>query len=74
MKKDCYPLPCAADLLESLRKAKVYTKIDLQHAYPLVVSEKVTNGKLHSEPDTAPLNGVSCLSDLPMLRLHFSDL
>jgi Reverse transcriptase (RNA-dependent DNA polymerase) len=36
MKKDRYPLPRTADLLKSPRKAKVYTKIDLRHAYHLV--------------------------------------
>jgi Reverse transcriptase (RNA-dependent DNA polymerase) len=36
MKKDRYPLPRTTDLLESPQKAKVYTKIDLQHAYHLV--------------------------------------
>ena len=28
-KKDCYPLPLIADLLDAPRKARVYTKIDL---------------------------------------------
>jgi Reverse transcriptase (RNA-dependent DNA polymerase) len=36
MKKDRYPLPHTTDLLESPQKAKVYTKIDLRHAYHLV--------------------------------------
>ena len=35
-KKDRYPLPRITDLLDSLRKAKIYSKIDLQHAYHLV--------------------------------------
>ena len=35
-KKDKYPLPLIADLLDSPRKVKIYTKIDLQHAYNLV--------------------------------------
>jgi len=35
-KKDWYPLPLISDLLDSLSQAKVYTKIDLQHAYHLV--------------------------------------
>jgi len=35
-KKDQYPLPLISDLLNSLSQAKVYTKIDLQHAYHLV--------------------------------------
>ena len=34
--KDCYPLPCISDLLDSLCKARFYTKIDLHHAYHLV--------------------------------------
>jgi hypothetical protein len=35
-KKDCYPLPLISDLLDSLGKARIDTKIDLQHAYHLV--------------------------------------
>ena len=36
MKKDCYPLPCISDLLDSPHKARFYTKINLHHAYHLV--------------------------------------
>src|SRR5438445_7279680 len=36
MKKDRYPLPLISDLLDSSSHAKVYTKIDLHHAYHLV--------------------------------------
>src|ERR1700720_406619 len=35
-KKDRYPLPLIMDLLDSPGKARIYTKIDLQHAYHLV--------------------------------------
>ena len=35
-RKDKYPLPLISDLLDSPRKAKVFTKIDLRHAYHLV--------------------------------------
>ena len=35
-KKDCYSLPLISDLLNSPSKAKIYTKIDLRHAYHLV--------------------------------------
>jgi len=35
-KKDRYLLPLISDLLDSLRKARVYSKIDLCHAYHLV--------------------------------------
>ena len=35
-KKDRYPLPLISDLLDSPRKARVYSKIDLRHAYHLV--------------------------------------
>ena len=47
MKKDCYPLPLIADLLDAPWKAHVYTKINLQHAYHLV---HITEG---DEPKTA---------------------
>src|SRR6266571_2501021 len=36
MKKDRYPLPHISDLLDAPSCAKVYTKLDLQHAYHLV--------------------------------------
>ena len=35
-KKDKYPLPLIANLLDAPRKARIYTKIDLRHAYNLV--------------------------------------
>lgn len=35
-KKDRYPLPLLSDLLDAPGKAKIYTKIDLQHAFHLV--------------------------------------
>ncbi|KIO09057.1 hypothetical protein M404DRAFT_78751, partial [Pisolithus tinctorius Marx 270] len=35
-KKDWYPLPLISDLLDSPSRAKIYTKIDLRHAYHLV--------------------------------------
>ena len=39
-RKDKYPLPLVTDLLDAPRKARIYTKIDLKHAYHLVrVSE-----------------------------------
>ena len=40
-KKDCYPLLLISDLLDSPRKARVYSKIDLCHAYHLV---RIANG------------------------------
>ena len=35
-RKDKYPLPLLTNLLDAPRKAQLYTKIDLQHAYHLV--------------------------------------
>ena len=35
-KKDRYPLPLITDLLDEPQKARIYTKIDLQHMYHLV--------------------------------------
>ena len=40
-KKDCYPLLLISDLLDSPHKARVYSKIDLRHAYHLV---RIANG------------------------------
>src|SRR5258708_25783159 len=45
--KDCYPLPLILDLLNSPAPARIYTKIDLKHAYHLVC---ITEG---DEPKTA---------------------
>ena len=36
MEKDCYPLPLITDLLNAPGPARIYTKIDLKHAYHLV--------------------------------------
>jgi len=36
IKKDRYPLPLISDLLDSPSRAKIYSKIDLRHAYHLV--------------------------------------
>ena len=41
LKKDQYPLPLINDLLDAPRKAWIYTKIDLRHAYHLV---RITDG------------------------------
>jgi hypothetical protein len=35
-RKDKYPLPLITDLLDAPRAARIYTKIDLKHAYHLV--------------------------------------
>ena len=35
-KKDRYPLPLISDLLDSPSQAKIYSKVDLRHAYHLV--------------------------------------
>jgi Reverse transcriptase (RNA-dependent DNA polymerase) len=35
-KKNRYPLPLIADLLDAPKKARIYTKIDLRHAFHLV--------------------------------------
>src|SRR5260221_2045047 len=47
MEKDCYPLPLISDLLTSPAPARIYSKIDLKHAYHLVC---ITEG---DEPKTA---------------------
>ena len=64
MKKDRYPLPHISDLLDSLRKARFYTKIDLHHMYHLVHIQVGDEWKPLSAPAMAPLNGMSCPSDL----------
>ena len=45
MKKDHYPLPHISDFLNSLCKARFYTKIDLCHVYHLVHIHKGNEGK-----------------------------
>src|SRR5271168_3862876 len=34
--KNCYPLPCMDDLVEKLREAKIFTKLNLKSSYNLV--------------------------------------
>jgi hypothetical protein len=34
--KDKYPLPLTSELLDTLSRAKIFTKIDLKHAYHLI--------------------------------------
>ena len=46
MEKDRYPLPLISDLLTSPAPARIYSKIDLKHAYHLVC---ITEG---DEPKT----------------------
>ena len=46
MKKDRYPLPLITDLLDAPRKAWIYTKINLQHAYHLVWISKRDKWKM----------------------------
>src|ERR1700679_3813160 len=41
-KKDRYPLLLLSDLLDTLKKARCYTKTDLRHAYHLV---RIGNGE-----------------------------
>ena len=53
--KDKYPLPLTSELLDTLSKAKIFTKIDLKHAYHLV------RIAARDEPITDLLNGLSCL-------------
>ena len=45
MKKDRYLLPLILDLLDAPQKAKIYTKINLTHAYHLVQIVKGDDGK-----------------------------
>src|SRR5258705_182444 len=40
MEKDCYPLPLISDILTSPAPARIYSKIDLKHAYHLVCIAK----------------------------------
>ena len=35
-RKDKYPLPLISDLLDTPRRARIFTKLDLKHAYHLV--------------------------------------
>ena len=45
-KKDCYPLPCISNLLNSPHKARFYTKINLHHVYHLVHIHKGNEWKI----------------------------
>ena len=56
-KKDCYPLPLITDLLDAPRKARIYTKIDLQHTYHLVRITKGDEWKTVFQTCYSSLNG-----------------
>ena len=56
-KKDRYPLLLISDLLDSPSRAKIYTKIDLRHAYHLVRIAPVTSGKQPLERAMVPMSG-----------------
>src|SRR5258705_3556301 len=43
--KDCYPLPLISDLLTSPAPTRIYSKIDLKHAYHLVCIAKGDESK-----------------------------
>src|SRR5258708_32719108 len=45
MEKDCYPLPLILDLLMSPAPTRIYSKIDLKHAYHLVCIAKGDESK-----------------------------
>ncbi len=45
MEKDHYPLPLISDLLMSPTPARIYSKIDLKHAYHLVCIAKGDESK-----------------------------
>jgi len=66
-RKDRYPIPLVANLLDQLGSAKVYTKLDLRTGYYNVRIAAATSGRQPSEHVTAPLSSWSCLWDLPML-------
>ena len=70
-RKDKYPLTLISYLLDALSKAKIFTKIDLKHAYHLVCILLVTNGKQPFGQNMGPLNGSLCLLELPTLQEVF---
>ncbi len=70
-KKDRYPLPLISDLLNSARSARIYTKLDLRHAYHLVRIAEGDEWKTAFWTHYGSLNGVSCLLDSPMLPMAF---
>jgi len=73
-KKDRYPLPLISDLLDSPGKARIYTKIDLRHAYHLVRIREGDEWKPPSEPSTVRSSGWLCPSAFPMPWPLFSVL
>ena len=48
-KKDRYPLPLLTDLLDAPQKARVYTHLDLRHAYHLVRIAEGVMGRIGRE-------------------------
>ena len=74
--KNCYLIPRIADLIESLSKASIFTKIDLRWGYnnvrikegdtTMFTSKKGINGKQHLSQDEAFLRQLLCILGSPM--------
>ena len=59
-KKDCYPLPLISDLLATTGKARIYTTLDIHHAYYLVRIAEGDEWKTCSTLVMVPSNSSSC--------------
>ena len=55
------------NLLDSPRKARFYSKIDLRHTYHLIRIQEGDEWKTTFHTHYRSFDGVSCLLDLPML-------
>jgi hypothetical protein len=58
-----YLLPLITDLLTDLSGASIFTKLDVRTGTTTFESRKETNTRLHSKPNTAYSNLLSCFSD-----------
>src|SRR5260221_5019826 len=71
--KDCYPLPLISDLLTSPTPARIYSKIDLKHAYHLVHITEGDDPKMAFQTHYRSFEWRVMPLACPMPQQHFND-
>ena len=61
MIKNRYPLPLIVDVLDGVRKRKVFTKLDLRWEYNNIRIKREMNGRQRLQYILEPINPQSCI-------------